>query len=334
LIELLLTILENKWKIFFITLLTIIITFSLLDKKKPTKQIYLSESKIEPISTFDEFEYELYNSYLNSIDKKSILHTTKEEGNSYDNFGKQKLIRRENIEIYKIIDHTTFKNINKYYLLNLFIDKLNENSLFIYAVKKFNLIKREDYPNDELYEKAVTKLASSIKLTQNEDTNENDKKKRTWIISFKTEDIGSWENFLSYIEKSTNEEIQKYLYNSFTKLIQNEKRLKDYKIEDIDWEIENNGVDLPYINDLERMKKKIITNKSIDRLEKLFAKTPIENENNFIAAKIRIQSTNYTNITKNRYERSNTAKLLISALLGLIFSVFFVLISKAIKNRI
>lgn len=331
LLELILIIWNNKLKIISVTVLAMIITYSLQINQQPTKVLFSTKTKIEPISTFDEFEYEAYNSFLNSIESKSILHTSAREGNTYDPYGEKKIIITENVEIYKIIDYSSFTKIDKFYLLNLFVDKLNESSLFIKAVKKFNIVKKNDYPNNEAYENALTKLASSIKLKK-KDLGKNDSETPFWNIEFHTNDKELWENFLSYIQELTNNEVQKYLYSSFNKLILNEKRLKNYKIEDIDWEISSNTDNQQLIDELDNMKKKLLNNKDILRLENLFSKTPIAKQEKFTAASIRIQSTEYENLNKSR-GLSMTKKLLISGLFGALITMFFVLISNAVINR-
>lgn len=334
LLELILTLWKGKWKIIFAVALAIIITFSLHVEKKPAKLIYSTNSKIQPISTFDEFEYEAYNSYLKSVDSKSILHQSISEVDTYDAFGQKRreIIRSEN-EIYKIIDNSSFKKIDKYYLLNLFLDKLNEKYLIISAIKKLNLINKVNYENNEAYENAVTKYASKIKITQKNVNEEDNKRGDDWNIVFKTDDQDTWEKVLFFIEKSTNNEIRKYLFNSFNQLILNEQRLKQYKIEDIEWDISNNLDNIELVTDLKNRKQKITENKDIERLVNLFNKTPIATGDNFISAKIRIESTNYKLINKKMKSRSLTLKLFMAGIFGAVLAIIYVLISTALRNR-
>jgi LPS O-antigen subunit length determinant protein (WzzB/FepE family) len=329
-VELIITIWKNKWKIILVTMLAIIITYGFQFNQQPAKSAFSTNTNIEPISTFDEFEYEVYNSFLNSIESKSILYTSIRDG-KFDPYTEKKIIVSEDFEIYKIIDYSSFRKIDKFYLLDLFIDKLNENFLFIDAVKKFNLIKREDYQNNQAYEDALKKLASSIRLSKNDDK-KIDIEARFWNIKYYTEDKEIWESFLKFIQESTNNEVQKYLSNSFNELIVNEKRLKNYKIEDINWEIQNNSGDIQTMQKLEGMKLKLLNNKDIQRLENLFAKTPIATQGKFTAASIRIQSTEYENLNKNK-GRSLATKLYIAGLFGALLSVLFVLISDVVQNR-
>ena len=152
------------------------------------------------------------------------------------------------------------------------------------------------------------------------------------MVFLSNEDKEIWESFLKFIQESTNDEVQKYLSNSFNELIVNEKRLKNYKIEDINWEIQNNSGDIQTMQKLEGMKLKLLNNKDIQRLENLFAKTPIATQGKFTAASIRIQSTEYENLNKNK-GRSLATKLYIAGLFGALLSVLFVLISDVVQNR-
>ena len=334
LFELFLTLWKAKWKIIFTAALAIIITFFLHDQEKPEKLIYSTITKFHPISTFDEFEYESYNSYLKSIDKKSIFHSSTRDAVSTDSFGlkKKEVMKFEN-EIYKMIENSSFKKINKNYLLNLFIDILNEKRVFIDAIKKFNLIDRVKYENDTEYENAVKKYASKIIIIP-EKFDSDDQRVNSWNILFKTDDKDAWENVLFFIEKSTNSEILEYLYNSFSQLTLNEKRLKQYKIEDIEWDISNNIENIELSEDLKKRRKKLIENKDIERLVNMFNKTPIGTGKNFIAAKMEIETTDYQIINKKVEPRPLVTKLFLAGLFGAILAIIYALILNVLRSRV
>ena len=48
-----------------------------------------------------------------------------------------------NSQNFKPKDNSSFKYIDKTYLRDLFIDRLDENSIFIDGIKKFNLIRKK-----------------------------------------------------------------------------------------------------------------------------------------------------------------------------------------------
>ena len=64
--EILTNIWENKWKIFFTTLITTIlmIGYLIIKDEEPIKLEFNAITNINSISTFNELEYKKYNSYL------------------------------------------------------------------------------------------------------------------------------------------------------------------------------------------------------------------------------------------------------------------------------
>ena len=79
--------------------------------------------------------------------------------------------------------------------------------------------------------------------------------------------------------------------------------------------------------ELEKQKRDLLEDKSLERIEKLFNSTPIVNSNNFKAASIIYKDT--------KYEASFSLRktILISGIFGIIFGMFYVLISSAIQQR-
>ena len=79
--------------------------------------------------------------------------------------------------------------------------------------------------------------------------------------------------------------------------------------------------------ELEKQKRDLLENKSLERIEKLFNATPIVSNNEFKAAEIIYKDTDY--------ESSSSLKkvILISAIFGIIFGMIYVLLSNAIQRR-
>ena len=71
----------------------------------------------------------------------------------------------------------------------------------------------------------------------------------------------------------------------------------------------------------------MLENKSLERFEKLFTLTPIINGNNFRAAKIVYKDTKYES------SFSLIKMILFGGIFGIIFGMFYVLISNAIYQR-
>ena len=79
--------------------------------------------------------------------------------------------------------------------------------------------------------------------------------------------------------------------------------------------------------DLEKQKRALLEDKLLDRTEKLFNNTPIAIDNDFKAANIIYQDTEFN------ASFSLIKTILISGIFGIIFGMFYVLISSAIQQR-
>tara|TARA_Y100000996_G_C22510617_1_gene638214 strand:- start:372 stop:1406 length:1035 start_codon:yes stop_codon:yes gene_type:complete len=328
--ELFLIIWKYKVKIILLTIIPAIAMFVYLINKSEPKTNFLASTEVKPISIFDEFEYENYNSYIENTNE-SIFISISPLRENLEKITNENALILKNVDLYANIDNSSFELIDKSYLLELFVDKLNEQSIFINAIKKFNLLNVENYEDFEAFEDAVMKLASSIKLIN---TMDNETNSTILNIEFNTENKEKWEKILQYIEESTNKEIQIYLQETFNRLVLNQKRLKQYKIEDINILIQNSDEDSNvYIDHLKILKKDIENNKNIQRLEYEFNSTPIAKPNNFYAARIMVKSTEYKRNNKAKGNQMITA-ILLSALIGAIIGIFYAMISNSIRNRV
>lgn len=79
--------------------------------------------------------------------------------------------------------------------------------------------------------------------------------------------------------------------------------------------------------DLEKQKRVLLDDKSLERIEELFNATPIFNDNNFKAGSIIYKDTNY------EISISLIKVILFAGILGIIFGMFYFSISNAIKQR-
>ena len=311
--EIILTLWNDKWKIVFSIISAVILMMIYLSNQKPTIILSKATTEIKPISIFDEFKYDTYNSYLDSISKKKLEETM---NLNIDEFNSQN---------FKPKDNSSFKYIDKTYLHDLFIDRLDENSIFIDGIKKFNLINKENYSDVKQYESAVTKLAASIKLIQGLQSNIN-----RWSVQTVISDRETWEKFLNYVNESTNKEIQIYLSKIFDKTILNEKKFIEYQIEDIEIELERSSNDENIKNSLTKKRALLETNKDLERIKDLFKNTPIITSENFYAGKIMVLTTKYENLNS---AVSKTKMLVIAIIIGGVFGIFLALISNAIRKK-
>ena len=322
LIELVVIVWSNKWKIFFTIALSFTIMFAYISSKPTKKILYEAKTEIRPISTFDESRYESYNSYLANTYIENILYPIKSNRDKNLN-----LNEIDKSFIYKNIDSSSFYKIDKVYLLKLFIDKLNENLILINAIKNSELIKKEDYEDEETYENEITKLSSLISISAVKD---NITKEVFYQIKYQTYDKKIWKNFILYVEKNTNEEIRNYLIKKFEQLLVDEERLRKYRIEDLNLKI-SNTLDDEELKYLKREMTILKLNTKIRRIKDLFESTPVMKPEDFYAGKMMALKTKYkSNLVE---ETSEKTMYLLSITIGFILGIFYVLILNSVKNR-
>ena len=136
-IAIILTVWTNRYKIFLIILIFITVAagYYLIKKQK-----FIATSKINKISIYDESLYISYNSLINSILDNTNTDSEDTNTDSED---------RDSNNRYKIIKN----EINKDYLLNLFLVKINEHDILVKALDKFKFIDRDNkvFNNELLY---------------------------------------------------------------------------------------------------------------------------------------------------------------------------------------
>ena len=305
----------NKWKVILITFVTVIISLFLKLNSKTPETLYIAKTQIVPISTFDDYEYNAFNTFI-AIQESPGLN--KYVLNNSDHSSKEDVSFTINFQDSVISGNNYLRKIDKEYLFDLFIEKINQNKLFIEGIKKFNIIKREDYKNIEDYEAAAIKVSSLIKISKSPESKDD------LFIEFETASKETWEELLYFIETSANSEIKDYLKKNFNLFISNSERLKKFHVEDIEFEIKNNLDNEQLVNKLEKIKIRKEENKMIERLEYLFANTPIINSDDFSASKFNIQLTKYK---KKKTKNYSTKKVIIfSIILGALLGIIYVLV--------
>ena len=114
LIEVISLILKNKFKIIFIAVLLLIVVFFIQIKKE---RALLISTEIVPISIFDETKYNTYNSLLSDAEAKY---------NTYNS-----ILSEADVRAYKSL----LNKIDKNFLLQLFIDSLNDQEILKKGIK-------------------------------------------------------------------------------------------------------------------------------------------------------------------------------------------------------
>ena len=229
LVNIIFTIWNNRLKIFLITFVSVITVLSYLSiTKSKEKPKYIVKVNIAPISNFESFSYQAFNSY---IDNAFITINEKTE---------QKLRTTKNLSDQSDLD---LKKIEKNLLLEFFLTSINDISFLSNSLKEFNFFEQKDYENSFLYEKAVKNIATSIKFLapkeKNSKENNNNIQNGYWQIIITTENISKWQEFLKKINKLANIKSREYLEQYYKQVFTNNKNLRKFNIEDIETNITN-----------------------------------------------------------------------------------------------
>jgi LPS O-antigen subunit length determinant protein (WzzB/FepE family) len=226
LIELIIIVWNKKIKIFLFTALAMIISY-LHYTSLSTNTI--AKTEIRPITSFEESKYADYNLYLLHAERKREAKEFIARGAKNANN-----INQEQTDVIKVD-----KYFDKSLLQNLFVEKLNERIILIDALKKFEFLNKENYKNQLAFDKAIEKLSYKIKIYKTESSllsvGKNEKKivsQGTWVIQFETNNKEKWQNVLNYVEKNTNQEVQKYIITTFDRSILNKRKIIKFQIED------------------------------------------------------------------------------------------------------
>jgi hypothetical protein len=324
LIEIIIILMKNKMKIFLVTFLFLIlmIGYQNIIVKETYKINYQVYTQISPISVFDEFDYQIYNSYLANTGSIILQYPIKMKNETF-------ILN----EVTMDLEDAPFEKIDRKYLIDLFTQKINDKKFLFKIIDEFGIIDKKDYKNNSEYKDAILEFASSFRLLPIDTKNMNNENRFVlndgWSISFLSYQ-NDLKKFLTYLELRTNLEIKKYLKEKFEKLILVQKNIKKYNLQDISFELSNTN-DESYIRKLNIQKEKLIRQKDIERITKSFNTTPIINSKKFAAAKILSDNISYK--IYNKKPASKRIMIIISGVFGLIFGILYVLISAAIKRR-
>lgn len=325
LLDLLIFIGEKKFYLFSIVIISLIVTYISYTNNQNFKSSskYRILTEIRPISSFEEAEYKIYNSFLktSSFGQNNIKSSNLEKKNFNINNKDFTLIDNQQKKL-SVVDE-----IDKQFLYDLFLDKISQFPFLIKLIKKFNYLKKEDYPNQEEYEDAVIQLASNIKVI-NQEITQNDMR-NSKVIEFNTSNPQKWEKFLEFIDKELNSEVQKNLLALFNNYLDYQNKLQKFYIEDIDAQLSLNLKD-EEIDFLKNKKSELLLNTYNKRLKQIITSSPIFKSDKFYSAKIIYYSSNY----EVEDEVSIIKMLSLVGLISLIVSIFILLIIKAIRKRV
>lgn len=316
---------KNKLKILLFTVFCMFIGyfFHIIQKKENNEEAlpHLVQTTISPITIFDEQSYEVYNEYL----VKEAEYFT-----------------------------SPFKKIDSKYLLELFLSKLifDNYEIFFNSIKNSEILKNENFDSEELYNKAVEDLIDTIRVSNinNLDVEKNNSavsQKNLMTLSFKTQtdDRELISNFVSEIEKNTNEEVRKFIINNFNLFIKIEKEVATNQLP-IDF---NNQIFFEYNNffqklnlenmdstDYKSFRSEILLKKKKENLKFLvnfFNSSTVSDPKKFYAAKINKITEMKIKKVPQIIKIKTYQILAISAFGGIVFSTIFVLMFNLYLKR-
>lgn len=331
--EIFLFIFLSKYKILFITIITLIISFSfgLIKIQSPSKT-FLIKAQIHPISVFEVSEYQEYNSYVAKKNDLDILLQAKSFNENYDD---SSLGYFEKDLFDKIILQNIRKNkiekIDSMYLYNLLISTIIEDEKLTKLIKKNNIIKKEKFQDSKLYENEVRELVSSIKVTDygfvNQENRLNNPSLNFSNIQLKVKKLEGGKKFFDLLILGINQEIRNHIIMEFDNLVIATKQEKRFSIEDINFEIENNLENENILRELKKLKKRVMRFQELERLTIIFKRTPIFSDK-FIAGKFKAFSYEEVLDERNNY-KLNIFKFI---LLGLLLSLIYIILENIFKK--
>ena len=213
LIELIQTVWKGKWKIAVAVVISLIAVISY--QSTQTKN-FTAITEIKPVSSFT------LNKYI-VLDNTIKLTNTNTNTNSNFNFQK----------------------ITESNLLNLYIDILNDKSIFEDAMHKLNFLDASQYSDEQEYNEAISRLASSVKIFSPliSKKNEGNLEISYYSINFIHDDAKKWKNALIYVDEIANQLVKKKLLEAYNNALSSLKQSKVYQLENLKTLMTNTKID-------------------------------------------------------------------------------------------
>ena len=341
-IDLILIIWKKKLSIILIITISLILMYIYVIKIPNPKKIV--EVEIRPISVYEESKYKIYNSFVKSLqsrsmEKVSVLITNKDKDDSSQKSDELNKKIDELLEIndissnssslifQSVVNDLMINNINKKFLFDLFIDQLNQRTNLAKNVSEFNYLDRDKFNNEVEYNQAISEMASDInliKINKNKKSDNDDFPK--YKVQLKIHDLEKLNDFLNFIERKTNEEIQKNLNLMFESYIKFVDDISNYQIEDLDNQLVlANSLEKQII---EKKKSFLKSDLYVNRMKEIYFDSPVSNKEIFYAAKIVKDS-----IAINSQNKQIFKFMILAVIIGLVIGIIYAMVSSAIAKR-
>lgn len=134
-----------------------------------------------------------------------------------------------------------FFGVDQDLLQDLYIEQLDERTLFKEAIRKHKLLDRTAFETDSEYSEALVKLAASIVIQPPVDFDgiKKSENRQFWRVKFEYNDEVKWKNVLLTVNSNANKVVSTILQKRFLSLISIAKQKRDFKFEDVKTQIQN-----------------------------------------------------------------------------------------------
>jgi len=131
--------------------------------------------------------------------------------------------------------------IDKEFLLELFIEQVQDYQLKTELIKKYNLIDRKDFESDDDFNDAVIEFAASVDVLPpvNVDGQRGGESRRNWTVSTEYNDKGKWVDFLEELNTRASEKVGETIELQFSNIAISAEAKREANIEDLTIRIEN-----------------------------------------------------------------------------------------------
>jgi len=195
---------------------------------------------VELVQTVWDGKWKIVGAVVVSVISVFGYHATQPQPN-FEAATEIKPITSVDAERYRQSNALGFFEVTPNTLLNLYIEQLDERTLFEEAIRKYELVDEKKFEDEQAYEEAVIAVASSIELLPpiNVDGADKGDVRRFWTIGFEYNDSDKWKQVLSSVDSFANKSVQRILQQRFQTSLSVAKQKRDFELEDIEIQIAN-----------------------------------------------------------------------------------------------
>ena len=286
---------KKKWIIFTTTILAIVVSyfvFSFSNKSSIEENIYSVNVEVKPLSVYDETNYKVFSSFfMKSVKFKSYLkRKTFSIEEDFDNTIKKnndaKILNINTLEL----DPVDLDTINKEFLMELFIEELNNRKNILEVAQMSNLFEKKDFTDEAKYFYAIENFTNSLVLLNTDKNNLATLEKKISINftlkdNFNIKDKSKFVNFLIILEREINSKVRSRLNSIINNTLQYTQILLNHELENDYLVFQDFFEDKEKLNS-EKQRSFSLLESHLSFIEDLLKKSPLKNPEKFYAAKL------------------------------------------------